>query len=146
MVVAVVEVVEEEHTQMGTIIIQATLLVEIHEVETILHYSSGYDYPRFRICSLSRHRSIFQCVPSAFAVSCLIIKNPRHLARSCRLLIRFGDTVTPTDTLEVAATAIRTASPTEAATVVRPMATVEEVATEEEVQALAAQVATKCRI
>ena len=57
--------------------------------------------------------------------------------------------MTPTDTLEVAATAIRTASPTEAATVVRPMVTVEEVVTEEvgmEVQALAVQVATRCRI
>ena len=59
--------------------------------------------------------------------------------------------MTPTDTLEVAAMAIRTASPTEAATVARQMATVEqvameEVATEEEVQALAVQVVTRCRI
>ena len=144
-VVEVVEVVEEEDTQMGTIIIQATILVEIHEVETILHYSSGYDYPRSRSCSLSCPRSIFQCAPSAFAVPCLVTNYSRHLARCCDLLIRCGDTVVPTDTLEVAATAIRTASPTEAATVVRPMATVEEVATEEEVQALAVQVATRCR-
>ena len=51
-----VAVVEEEHTQMGTIIIQANILVEIHEVETVLHCSSGYDYPRSRTCSLSRPR------------------------------------------------------------------------------------------
>ena len=54
-----VAVVEEEHTQMGTIIFQATILLEIHEVETMLHYSSGYDYPRSRTCSLSRPRTIF---------------------------------------------------------------------------------------
>ena len=59
MAVAVVEVVEE-HTQMGTINFQATILVEIYEVETFLHYSSGYDYPRSRTCSLSRPRTISQ--------------------------------------------------------------------------------------
>ena len=146
-----VAVVEEEHTQMGTIIIQATILLEIHEVETILHCSSGYDYPRSRTCSLSRPRTIFQCAPSPFAIPCLVTRYLRHLAPCYHLLIRFGDSVTPTDTLEEAATAIRTASPTEAATVVQPMATAEEVATEEaateeEGQALAVQVATRCRI
>ena len=141
-----VAVAVEEHTQMGTIIIQATILVEIHEIETILHCSSGYDYPRSRTCSLSRPRTIFHCTPSTFARVLAITKYLRHLTPCSHLLIRFGDSVTATDTLEVAATAIRTASPTEAATVVQPMATVEEVATEEEGQALAVQVATRCRI
>ena len=145
-VATAVAVVEEEDTQMGTIIIQATIPVEIDEVETILHCSSGYDYPRSRTCSLSRPRSIFQCAPSAFAVPCVVTKCLRQLATCYHLLIRFGCLVTQTDTLEVAVTAIRTASPTEAATVVRLMATVEEAATEEGGQALAVQVATRCRI
>ena len=49
-------------------------------------------------------------------------------------------------TPEVAATAIRTAFPTEAVTAVRPTVTVEEEATVVEEQALAVQVATRCRI
>ena len=72
------------------------------------------------------------------------------MARRCHLLIRFGDTVAPTVTLEVEATATRMASQTEAVTVVQPTVTVEEEVMEEEVteeeQALAVQVATKCRI
>lgn len=50
-----------------------------------------------------------------------------------------------TVTLEVAATVTQMASQTEAVTVVQPTAIVEEEVTEEE-QALAVQVATKCRI
>ena len=53
----------------------------------------------------------------------------------------------PTVTLEVALTAIRTAFPMEADMVVRPTVTVRGEATvEEEEEALAAQVATRCRI
>ena len=68
MAVVVVEVVEEEHTQMGTIIIHAIILAEIHEVETILHHSSGNDYPRSRTRSLSRPRTIFSM--RSLCISC----------------------------------------------------------------------------
>ena len=49
-------------------------------------------------------------------------------------------------TLEVVAMATQTAFQTEAVTVVRPMVTAGEEATEGEEQVLAVQVATRCRI
>ena len=58
----------------------------------------------------------------------------------------FGDTVAPTVTLGVAATAIHTASQTVAATVVRPTVMEEEATVEEEEQALEEQAAIRCRI
>lgn len=57
----------------------------------------------------------------------------------------FGDTVAPTVTLGVAATAIHMASQTVAATAVRPTV-MEEEATVEEEQALEEQAAIRCRI
>ena len=52
----------------------------------------------------------------------------------------------PTVTLEVAVVATQTASQMEAVTVDRPTVIAEEEVTEEEEQALAVQVATRCRI